>query len=366
MTLGDVRVARRVLLAGGLAATAVTVAGVPAVARPRVLAPSISSTAEWDARDAAGSIEVLDSKPDKIIVHHTATSNAVETSQAHAFELCRQVQTFHMDSNGWVDTGQNFTNSRGGYLMEGRHESLAALRGGSQHVKGAHAGEQNSVALGIENEGTYTEAEVPSALWDSLVELCSYMVSQYGIEAGAIYGHRDHMATACPGDVLYARLPELREAVAARAGVSVVQPVSWPLVRPGEAGARVSALQWLLRAAGFAVPVDGAFGAGTQRAAGEVVRRRGAVGPSCSASRVAEPGLFGGLAWELVTPVLARGASGDAVRAAQVLLGRRGVSVAVDGVFGAGMLAAVREFQGVRGVAVSGVVDGVLWRSLLG
>lgn len=364
--LGDVRLARRVLLAGGLAVSAVTVSGLPAVARSRSSAPSIYSTADWGARDAAGPIEVLDSKPDKIIVHHTATPNSQDISRAHAFELSRQIQAFHMDSNGWVDTGQNFTNSRGGFLTEGRHQSLAALQGGTQHVKGAHAGEQNSVALGIENEGTYSASPVPSALWDSLVDLCSYMVARYGVDAGEIYGHRDFMSTACPGDVLYARLPELRETVAARSGGSVVQPVTWPLLRAGDAGAGVLALQWLLRAGGFAVPVDGVFGQATVRAAGVVVRRRGARGLSCSASRVAEPGLFGGVAWESVVPVLVRGASGDAVRAGQVLLSSRGVPVGVDGVFGRAMVSGVGEFQRRRGLVVSGVLDRVVWRSLLG
>jgi len=33
----------------------------------------------------------------------------------------------------------------------------------------------------------------------------------------AIVGHRDYVSTTvCPGDVLYARLPELRQKVAAR------------------------------------------------------------------------------------------------------------------------------------------------------
>lgn len=365
MTLGEVRMARRVLLAGGLAATAMTVTGMPAVAGSRRMAPSLASTADWGARAASGSIQVLDSKPTKIVVHHTATANAEDTSQDHAFELCRQIQNYHMDSNGWIDTGQNFTNSRGGHLMEGRHESLAALRGGTQHVRGAHAGEQNSVALGIENEGTYTEAAVPSALWSSLVELCSYMVSQYGIEAGEIYGHRDFMATACPGEVLYARLPELREQVGVRTGSPVVQPVTWPLLAPGASGDVVSALQLLLRARGFEVPVDGVFDVATQRAAGVVVRRRGAAEGSCLASRVVEPGLFGGAAWLEVTPELVRGAEGDAVRAAQVLLVSRGVSVSVDGVFGDSLVSAVREFRVSRGLVASGVVDAVLWRWLL-
>ncbi|SFS80763.1 peptidoglycan recognition protein family protein [Saccharopolyspora flava] len=368
MVQRQVRVARRVVLAGGLAVSAVGFAGLPAGAAVgrRAAAPSISSTSDWGARDASGEIEVLDSKPTKIIVHHTATPNSDDTSQSHAFELSRQIQDYHMDTNGWSDTGQNFTNSRGGHLMEGRHKSLAALQGGTQHVKGAHAGEQNSVSLGIENEGTYTEASVPGSLWESLVSLCSYMVSQYGIEPGAIYGHRDFMSTACPGDVLYARLPELRESVGAATGLAVVQPVTWPLVRPGAQGPVVSALQLLLGARGASVPVDGVFGVSTQRAASGVVAERAAGVPSCFGSRVVEPGLFGGVAWESVTPVLGAGARGEAVRAAQVLLTWRGRSVPVDGVFGDRMVAVVREVQASWGLAATGVVDRVVWQRLLG
>ncbi|WP_406690967.1 N-acetylmuramoyl-L-alanine amidase [Saccharopolyspora sp. ID03-671] len=371
MVQREVRVARRAVLAGGLAVSAVGFAGLPAsAAAPRVggraAAPSISSTSDWDARDASGEIEVLDSKPTKIIVHHTATPNSDDTSQSHAFELSRQIQDYHMDTNGWSDTGQNFTNSRGGHLMEGRHKSLAALQGGSQHVKGAHAGEQNSVSLGIENEGTYTEASVPGSLWESLVSLCSYMVSQYGIEPGEIYGHRDYMSTACPGDVLYARLPELRESVGAALGLAVVQPVTWPLLRPGAQGPSVSALQMLLGARGAVVPVDGVFGESTQRASAGVVAERAGSGPSCFGSRVAEPGLFGGLAWESVTPVLGAGARGEAVRAVQVLLTSRGRYVPADGVFGNRMVSVVREFQAASGLAVTGVVDREGWLRLLG
>lgn len=368
MVLRDVRVARRMLLAGGLAVTAVGVCGMPALAaRSRgSAAPEIASTADWQAREPSSAIDVLDSKPVKIIVHHTATPNVDDTSQEAAFSLARQIQDFHMDSNGWKDTGQNFTNSRGGWLMEGRHRSLEVLTAGDQHVLGAHAGAENPVSLGIENEGTYTDATVPDALWDSLVQLCSYMVAQYGIEPGEIYGHRDFMATECPGDVLYGRLPELREAVGAATGKAVVQPEVWPLLRPEASGPSVTALQLLLRAQGASVPVDGVFGAQTQAAARRVVAASGATGMSCSATRLPEPAVFGGSAWAAVAPVLGSGASGDAVRAAQVLLTSRGRYVAADAGFGDRMAAVVREFQASGGLATTGVVDQRTWQRLLG
>ncbi|WP_199237953.1 peptidoglycan recognition protein family protein [Kribbella steppae] len=41
----------------------------------------------------------------------------------------------------------------------------------------------------------------------------------YGLDPhAAIVGHRDYNATQCPGNVFYARLPELRDRVAAVLG----------------------------------------------------------------------------------------------------------------------------------------------------
>ena len=99
---------------------------------------------------------VWNQKPVKILVHHTATPNQADVSQGAAFALARSIQNFHMDRRGWLDTGQHFTVSRGGFAMEGRHRSLEIVRAGRQQVEGAHCTGQNIVAVGIENEGTYT------------------------------------------------------------------------------------------------------------------------------------------------------------------------------------------------------------------
>ncbi len=114
-------------------------------------------------------------RPSKIVIHHTATSNGTATTQAAAFSLARGIQNHHMDSNGWMDTGQNFTVSRGGYVMEGRHRSLETLRGGTSFVHGAHAGNDNGRSIGIENEGTFTSVTPPAALYSALVDSCAYI-----------------------------------------------------------------------------------------------------------------------------------------------------------------------------------------------
>ncbi|MBB5869049.1 hypothetical protein F4553_002428 [Allocatelliglobosispora scoriae] len=195
--------------AGGveLTATAPASAAVPT--------PTIASCATWGARNPSSALTEISTKPNKILVHHTAGPNTTDYSQAHAFADCRSIQNYHMDHNGWSDTGQHFTISRGGYISEGRHTSLAHLRSGSGMVVGAHAPGQNDQAIGIENEGIYTSVAPPAALYNQLVAFCAYICQQYGIAPTKIYGHRDYTATQCPGDVLYSMLPQLRVDVAA-------------------------------------------------------------------------------------------------------------------------------------------------------
>ena len=184
---------------------------VPALA---VAAPTIASCATWGARNPSSTLTQLANNPNKIIIHHTATANSTDYSLAHAYALSRSIQNYHMDSNGWSDTGQNFTVSRGGFITEGRHFSLSKLTAGSGFVTSAHCPGQNTVGVGIENEGTYTSLTPPQVLWDKLVDLCAYICDQYNIAPTQLYGHRDFVATACPGNAFYAQLPALRTAVA--------------------------------------------------------------------------------------------------------------------------------------------------------
>lgn len=179
----------------------------------------IRSCADWGARPPSGPLTVVERRPVRILIHHTATENSTDYSVEHAYAHARWIQDLHMDRNKWVDSGQHFTNSRGGFLMEGRHGSLAALRAGNRVVQGAHCPGQNVDAIGIENEGTYTAVEPTHLQWDSLVSFCAYTCDQYGIRPADIEGHRDYYTdTVCPGDVLYALLPRLRQEVARALG----------------------------------------------------------------------------------------------------------------------------------------------------
>lgn len=183
------------------------------IAHAEVPTPDIMSCDDWGARSPNGELTQLDNNPDKILVHHTESPNVDDTSKEAAIKIARDIQSWHMDGNDWSDSGQHFTISRGGYVLEGRHTSLEHLTDGSGMVQGAHAPGQNTSAIGIENQGTYFEVEPPEVLWASLVNFCAYICQQYSIPATEIYGHRDYVDTDCPGDVLYGKIPALREEV---------------------------------------------------------------------------------------------------------------------------------------------------------
>jgi hypothetical protein len=215
IAIGAEGILRRNLLrsAIGVAAADVILAGGAMRARADG-EPRVYTRKEWGAVAPKQAPRVLDRPPDHIIVHHTASPNTGEITREHAFGLSRQIQRFHMKTNGWDDIGEQLTISRGGYVMEGRAGSLQAIaRNGL--VVGAQSLHHNRHTLGIENEGTYLKDDVPGRLWRSLVEVCAWLCRVHDLDpAAAIVGHRDYNSTDCPGDALYQRLPRLRQEVA--------------------------------------------------------------------------------------------------------------------------------------------------------
>jgi hypothetical protein len=285
--------------------------------------PPIISCDGWGSRAPRGKLPTYAKNPVKILVHHTATPNVADTSQAAAVKLARSIQNFHMNARGWPDTGQHFTVSRGGVVLEGRHLSLLFARVGHKQVEGAHCTGQNVVALGIENEGTYSSVDPPQAQWNRLRTLCAYLCGQYGIRPTQIYGHRDFKDTACPGDRLYRALPRLRSEVAGLLGQKIGKQsaATWPLLQVGDAGVRVQAAQYLLRDAGATgVVPDGRF---TPELA-DTVRGFQAAHGFLDDDTAQPTGMIGGEMWPALARPVRAADGGDAGRAVEVLLrGRR-------------------------------------------
>lgn len=129
----------------------------------------------------------------------------------------------------------------------------------------------------------------------------------------------------------------------------------WPTVATGAQGETVRTIQYLLRAVGNDVEVDGDFGPQTEAAvksfqAISILRQDGSVGPST---------------WAKLVVTLKLGSQGEAVEAVQSQLIAHGADVALDGDFGPQTDAAVRGFQQAHGLAVDGIVGPQTWQALV-
>lgn len=348
---------RRAVLGGSLGLAGLAVAGThrPAFAAD-VPRPDLIGCGTWGAESARGSIKMV-GPPTKIVIHHTASDNVTDDSKSAAYDIARQIQGWHFD-NGWADSGQHFTVSRGGYILEGRHRTLEGLKGGKQFPQGAHATGANPTSLGIENQGTYTDEVPPAKQWDALVGLCAYLCQTYGLSADALVGHRDvsGSSTACPGDAFHAKLPQLRKDVAAKLGDGGGGGRSWPTLKSGAKGFRVTALQHLLSAADQDVKAGGTFDDATT-AAVEAFQK---------AKKLTVDGVVGRLTWEAPLAVKLRdGSKGEAVKGLQVALKERGQDVVIDGVFGSATTTAVKGFQRSASLVEDGVAGLDTWSHLL-
>lgn len=214
---GLIKGAAAVAAGGALVATAINTSTASAASFAGGDEPILLySRDDWDARDPSTPVEIIDA-PDTIVVHHAVWPNSSDFSLKHAYQVSREIQDLHMDKNGWIDAGQQLTISRGGHVMEGRARSLEAIRK-KKLVYGTQTADNNDHTIGIENEGTYTEAgtTIPTGQFGSLTQTCAWLCKQYNLDPkDAIKGHRDFVPTTlCPGDALYNRLPELRKKVA--------------------------------------------------------------------------------------------------------------------------------------------------------
>jgi peptidoglycan hydrolase-like protein with peptidoglycan-binding domain len=130
----------------------------------------------------------------------------------------------------------------------------------------------------------------------------------------------------------------------------------WPHRRPGDQDQVVRSIQHLLNAHGASLAADGVFGPQTELALRQF-----------QADQVLpEDGVVGEHTWPALVIEVAKGASGEAVRAAQAQLYRRGTLPAVDGVFSMPTDVSLRRFQMFASLPVTGVVSLQTWQALVG
>ena len=161
-------------------------------------------------------------------LHHTAGN---ETGNAGV----RAIQRDHMDGNGWADIAYSFVVDR---------FTLEVFEGRSAGVRGAHTAGHNGVSHGVAVMGNFEYHPVTDGLIGRLAELLNHGYAEGWWPAQFTGGHRDTKATACPGDNLYAVIPDINARARASKGGPIVATIEVPDPHTVEA-------QEFLRANGF-------------------------------------------------------------------------------------------------------------------
>lgn len=130
----------------------------------------------------------------RIVIHHTGNPTDDDLS---AEQLHRSHQNL-----GWAGVGYHFIVRKDGTVELGRPDWAV----------GAHAEGFNSKSIGIHVCGNFDMAEPTEAQINALQQLIADICDAYGLIASAdiVVGHRDLMATACPGKNLYKQLDTIR------------------------------------------------------------------------------------------------------------------------------------------------------------
>ena len=138
----------------------------------------------------------------------------------------------------------------------------------------------------------------------------------------------------------------------------------WPVVQNGSQGHPIRTLQFLLRARGHNLTVDGMFGPATEAAVKAFQTSKG----------MTADGIMNSPTWSTLIIQVKKGSSGDAVRGVQeefqFRAGEPGKGLKVDGIFGPQTDSTVRGFQhalslDVPSVVVDGIVGPLTWQALV-
>lgn len=142
----------------------------------------------------------------RIIVHHTGLPKDRDMTAA-------EIHMLHRDRLGWAGIGYHYVIRKNGMVERGRGWNMV----------GAHAQYNNKDSVGIALAGNFCIGTPTPEQINSLVNLLVTLCGVYNLvpDELSVIGHRDVNATACPGDMLYDMLPQIRKRVLTRMGLNL-------------------------------------------------------------------------------------------------------------------------------------------------
>jgi len=182
-----------------------------------IIPPRLITREQWQAQPFRGNTVNLAAPDYEYLTWHHAAGFSAET-EAEGKAQMRAMQDLHQNIRGWSDIGYQFGIDRGGRLYQGRpfRDNSTSLSQVPVLARGAHVGGANTGNVGVvlmgcyhPPEGSHCQQEVTPAAFATYITLFSFLSERYGVAPTLIRGHRDFSSTACPGDNVYAMIPEL-------------------------------------------------------------------------------------------------------------------------------------------------------------
>lgn len=169
-----------------------------------------------------------------LTVHHTVTANDDPDPAA----TVRSIYELHTTGNDWGDIGYHFLVDLQGRVYEGRSsgaDGVPAHNDRGEVVTASHTLNGNTGNIGVALLGDFTSEQPSPQMLGSLTRLLASLAKKHGLDpAGAVTyrnftdpggrsmrgvnGHRDWLATECPGTQTYRSLDKVRADIAALLG----------------------------------------------------------------------------------------------------------------------------------------------------
>lgn len=160
---------------------------------------------QWGALDPV--LPMRKHVPVQITLHHTAVKQNINRSLAdklkalQKFSIQRSPLSDGRIKEPWADIPYHFYIAVDGRIGEGRE---------LKYVGDSNTPYDPTGHALIVLEGNFNEELVSKQQKESLKKLVIALAKRYRISADKISGHKDHATTACPGNNVYALIPEVK------------------------------------------------------------------------------------------------------------------------------------------------------------
>ncbi len=160
--------------------------GVPAVTA-LVAAPPMVPRAAWGARPVSEGY--IPHTPQRITLHMDGAY-----FERDPIQRMQTLQSWAIDTRGWVDIPYHYVVDREGVIYEGRPVQFVGDTGTNYDPSGH---------ISIAAMGDF-DLQAPSrAQVEAIVALAAWLSATYHIPPALIQGHRDYAYTTCPGEYFY-------------------------------------------------------------------------------------------------------------------------------------------------------------------